>query len=113
MRCMAKTHKPVGNNGVPKSRPVVGAAQGLTTPIGDLISDIIEPLARVEPNKTEAQSTEELIRSIQEANSYLREVRDDSTVLASMDVVALYPSIDQKEAARIVRRTFEDSSGQC
>ena len=40
------------------------------------------------------------------------EVRDDSTVLASMDVVALYPSIDQKEAARIVRRTFEDSSLQ-
>ena len=111
MRCMAKTHKPIGENGVPKSRPVVGAAQGLTTPIGDLILDIIEPLARVEPEKTEAQSTEELIRSIQEANTGLKNVRDDNTVLASMDVVALYPSIDQREAAAIVLIQFPGCLG--
>ena len=106
MRCAAKTHKPVGTNGVPKSRPIVGASQGLTTPIGNLISDVLEPLARVEPEVTEALSTEELIRAVQEANTNLKDVRDDTSVLASMDVVALYPSLDQGEAAAIVRRTF-------
>merc|ERR1711867_414439 len=55
MRCLAKTHKPVGTDGVPKSRPVVGAAKGLTTSLGDLISDILEPLASVDQGRTEAQ----------------------------------------------------------
>ena len=83
---MTKTHKPVGDNGIPKSRPVVGAAQGLTTAIGDLLADIIEPLAKIEPVGTEAQSTEELLRAIQDANLSLGEVREDSVVLSSMDI---------------------------
>ena len=112
MRCMAKTHKPVGANGVPKSRPVVGAAQGLTTAIGDLIADILEPLAKVEPEATEAQSTEELMRSIQDTNTALREVEEESVVLASMDVTSLYPSIDQEGAAVMVREAFEKSDLQ-
>ena len=39
---MAKTHKPVGKDGIQKSRPVVGAASGLTMPLGDIISDITQ-----------------------------------------------------------------------
>ena len=35
MRCTAKTHKPVGPGGVPKSRPIVGASKGLTTGLGE------------------------------------------------------------------------------
>ena len=96
MRCLPKTHKPLGPNGIPKSRPVVGASKGITTAIGDLISDIIEPLAKVEPEKTEAQSTEELLRGIQEANKTLQEVAAPEVMLACMDVTALYPSIDQE-----------------
>ena len=42
LRCVAKTHK-AAQNGVPKSRPIVGASHGLSTAIGELISDIIEP----------------------------------------------------------------------
>ena len=63
MRCLPK---PTGPEGIPKSRPVVGAAKGLTTAIGDLIADLIEPLAKIEPESTEAQSIEELLRRIQE-----------------------------------------------
>ena len=61
MRCQAKTHKPPTSDGTPKSRPIVGAAHGLTTAIGDMISDILTPLARGDPSQTEAQSTEELL----------------------------------------------------
>ena len=67
MRCTAKTHKPVGPEGVPKSRPIVGASKGLTTALGELVSDILEPVARVEPDPKEAQSTEELMSAIKEA----------------------------------------------
>ena len=103
MRCMTKTHKPLGENGIPKTRPVVGAVTGLTTTIGDILADILEPLARVETEKTEAQSTEELLRAIQEANTTIGDVPEESVVLDSMDVVALYPSIDQEQSAALVR----------
>ena len=106
MRCLPKTHKPPRPNGLPKSRPVVGAAKGITTAIGDLISDLIEPIAKVEQETTEAQSTEELLRGIQEANERLKGVAEPDVVLASMDVTALYPSIDQVGSAALVREAF-------
>ena len=62
MRYLPKTHKPTGPEGIPKSRPVVGAIGA----IGDLIADLIEPLAKIEPESTEAQSIEEILRRIQE-----------------------------------------------
>ena len=54
LRCVAKTHKEVGKEGVPKSRPIVGATKGLTTAIGELLSDIIEPIARTQEHTSEA-----------------------------------------------------------
>ena len=64
MRCTAKTHKPLGPNGVPKSRPIVGASKGLTTALGELVSDLLEPLAKGAEDQKKAQSTEELMRVI-------------------------------------------------
>ena len=112
MRCLAKTHKPVGADGVPKSCPVVEAAKGLTTSIRDLLSDILEPLTSVDPERIEAQSTKELLGAIQKANHKVQEVNDDSLVLASMDVTALYPSIDQLGSVAIVRESFLRSNMQ-
>ena len=56
MRCLPKTHKPTGPEGIPKSRPVVGAAKGLIKAIGDQIADLIELLAKIKPESTQAQS---------------------------------------------------------
>ena len=107
---MHKTHKPVGPKGVPKSRPIVGATRGLTTALGEMISDVIEPIARVSPEQSEAQSTEELMREIEETNKELRDLKSgEGIVVASMDVSALYPSLDQRESAKIVRKEFEES----
>ena len=68
LRCVANTHKPVGDNGVPKSRPIVGVSNGLTMEIKKLLSDILEPLARIHENSTEEHSTEELFSKVRGAN---------------------------------------------
>ena len=106
MRCTAKTHKAVGPGGIPKSRPIVGASKGLTTALGELVSDILEPVARAEPDPKEAQSTEELMSAIKEANLKMKEKEVNECVIGSMDVEALYPSLDQRLSAKIVKEEY-------
>ena len=45
---------------------------------------------------------EEVLRKIAETNSRLRQDRAWKVMVGSLDVEALYPSIDQKEGPRIV-----------
>ena len=59
LRCVAKTHKAANKDGTPKSRPIVAASEGLTTALGEILSDLIEPIARTKDASTEAQSTTE------------------------------------------------------
>ena len=94
LRCVAKTHKDPGPDGTPKSRPIVGASKGLTTSLGEILSDILDPVARTVEDPREAQSTEELMRSIQETNLTLEQQEVKDCLVASMDVEALYPSIN-------------------
>ena len=64
LRAAAKTHKPVDLEGLPKSRPIVEAARELTTPLGETLSDLIEPSSKVREVQWEAQSMEEVLRKI-------------------------------------------------
>ena len=112
LRCVAKTHKPVGPDGIPKSRPIVAASEGLTTALGEILSDVIEPIARTrgeDEHNYEAQSTEELMRDIEDTSIKAEEEGWDDLVVGSMDVVALYPSIDQTQAAKVVARRYLES----
>ena len=109
LRSMAKTHKPPGDNGVPKSRLIVGASKGLTTPLGELLLDLIELVSRIEHDSNEAQSTEEILRKISEANERLRKEIVKDIALGSMDLVALYPSLDQTKSAEIVAEAIMGS----
>ena len=61
----------------------------------------MEPIAKSIKDSKEAQSTEEVMREIEDTNSYLYNTADD-VVVGSMDVVALYPSIDQELGAKLV-----------
>ena len=54
LRYVPKTQKPLGPNGVPKSRPVVGAARGLTTALGELLSDMMESMTRTVDDSIDA-----------------------------------------------------------
>ena len=106
---MTKTHKATDKEGIPKSRPIVGAARGLTTPLGEQLSDIIEPVSRARNVVWEAQSTEEVLRKIQEANIVLEREKVKDLMLGSLDVEALYPSIDQREGPRLVSEEVRKS----
>ena len=59
-----------------------------------------------EEENIEAQSTEELLRCIQEANVTLKEVDPGEVAVGSMDVTALYPSLDQRVSARMVKEAY-------
>ena len=55
----AKTHKATGENNILKSHLIVGASKGLTTPLGELLSDLVELISRMREESDEAQSTED------------------------------------------------------
>ena len=61
LRATAKTHKKTDSEGLPKSQPIVGAARGLTTPLGETLSELLEPVAKARTQKWEVQSTEEVV----------------------------------------------------
>ena len=102
LRSMAKTHKPPNPDGTPKTRPVVGASSGLGTGLGELLSDLVRPVSQARGSQSECQSTEEMVSRIEEANQRLQDEQVQDLMVGSLDVVALYPSIDQKVGARIV-----------
>ena len=52
------------------------------------MSYLIEPVSRMETSSQDAQSTEEVLRKISDANIILREERVSNVALGSMDVVA-------------------------
>ena len=64
--------------------------------------DLVAPISRSRPDLKECQSTEEMVRKIQNANTLLEERNCKEAMVGSMDVEALYPSIHQKEGAKIV-----------
>ena len=71
-----------------------------------MLSDIIEPITKLSPVCKEAQSTEEIMREIEDCNTRLLLNPSRNIMVGSMDVVALYPSIDQRLGARIVAEEF-------
>ena len=62
------------------------ASKGLTTPLGEMLSDLIVPITMM---KTE--SRKEVLRSIEDANIKLKEGKVESMAIGSMDVKTLYP----------------------
>ena len=74
-----------------------------------MISDLIELIVRVCPEQSEAKSTEDLMREIEETNLKIKSKGGDDIVVAIMDVSALYPILDQEKSARILLEEFEAS----
>ena len=81
----------------------------MTTPLEELLSDLTEPISRMVVESHEAQSTEEVLRMISEANLRLKQEGVSDMALGSMDVVALYLSLDQKRSAEIVAEAIIES----
>ena len=75
LRATVKTHKDVDGEGLSKSRPIVGGGRGLTTPLGETLSDLLDPVENARPQQWKAQSMEEVLKMIQETNTKLEEGR--------------------------------------
>ena len=69
----------------------MGASKGLTTPLGEVLSDLIVPITLIKTETREAQSTEEVLRSIEDAKIKLKGGKVEGMAIGSMDVKALYP----------------------
>ena len=109
LKLLVKVHKPLTPDGHPQSRPVVAAASGLSSRVGDMVADILEPLVVAQTPRMEDQSTEEVLAQLEEAEQAIRDAGLDNTVVGSLDVRALYPSLDQRGSAEAVETFIMNS----
>ena len=68
MKLLLKDHKPAVNDGLHKTRPVVGANKGMNVPLSDILSDILEPVARGLNINDEVVSSENMMYHLEELN---------------------------------------------
>ena len=98
--CLRKDHKKVEEGHEtegPKTRPLCGATDCLTRRTSFLLSKLLVEL--IPPSSTQCNSTQELIEDINELN---KKTINDKWIVCSLDVEALYPSLDIEECARVI-----------
>ena len=71
----------------PTSRPIVWASKGLTTQLGELLSDLVEPISRMIDRSREARSTKEVLRMIGKANEELERLKVKEVVLYTHQLI--------------------------
>ena len=69
-----------------------------------LIADILSPLVDLDLSSLKDHITEQVLTQLQQAEESIQELGHVDTVISSLDVQALYPSLDQEEAAEAVSR---------
>ena len=109
LKILPKVHKALGPQGHPQSRPVVTAASGLSSRAGDMIADFLEPMVNMVRPRLEERSTEEVLSQLQEAETRMRDDGVVDSMVGSLDVAALYPSLDHEGAAEEVAKMIMKS----
>ena len=99
-----KDHKPIQDDGLPKTRAMCGASQSINQRVSDLLTDVLQALFSSELSN-ESLSTESYIHKIDKLNKDIREGRivAPDLMVGSLDVEALYPSTDIYKAAEILK----------
>ena len=92
----------------PPVRPVCGANQAPNSRLSNFLSRIINDYADNANFKTECRSSEEMRAAFEEYNKMDQEVKERCCII-SMDVKALYPSMDWEEITTSVREMIENS----
>ena len=91
----------------PKVRPVCGAKEGQSKRLSYILCMILSELLKEMKSETQCNSTEELLAKIEEVNR--GEVSED-WVVGSTDIVSLYPSLDVKRCAKVIRNELYASN---
>ena len=102
-----KDHKPVVEGKEkegPKTRPVCGAKSCHTKRLAYMLGEILKPLTWDE--ETECDCTEDLLAEVERVNT---QNVNPEWVVGSLDVEALYPSLDVDECAKVVGETLYNS----
>ena len=109
LKLQPKVHKDPAPGGHPQSRPVVTASSGISSRAGDILADILEPMVAVSLPSQEDRSTEEVISQLEEAERLIKESGLTGIMAGSLDVKALYPSLDQQGAGESVAKFVRES----
>ena len=88
----------------PPVRPICGANAGYNSKLSHLISTLIKPLHTRDTN--ECNSTEDLLANISQLNN---NATDTEYVIGSLDVKALYPSLNIEATASIVAESYYEN----
>ena len=104
LKLFPKLHKDLDPKGHPKSRPVVTVASGLSFRAGDVLADYLEPIVNMMHPRLEDRLTKEVLCQLEEAEVKIRDEGHTDIMAGSLDVVSLYPSLDQEGSALAVER---------
>ena len=107
---LRKDHKPIpeGEEALgPKSRPVCGCKDCGTKRVAYLLCQILRPL--VPQSETQCDSTASLRSALDELNDDEDLQIDDEWVIGSLDIEALYPSLDINVCASITNMVLYNS----
>ena len=109
---LRKDHKAHDNKEIgPPVRPVCGASDSPNSRLSNFLSRVINDFADKIGIETECRSSEEMKAAFEQYNNEDEDVRKRCQVI-SMDVKALYPSMEVEEVVKAVREMVESSEDQ-
>ena len=92
----------------PPTRPVVNAKRGAISRLSHTISKPIAIIADEADNDKMCENTEEVLEAIEKLNEDAKNNKD--IIIGSLDVKALFPSLEVNRSAEIVRRMIATSN---
>lgn len=100
---LPKTHKPLDpSTGSWPGRPVLSGCSSPTRPVDRLLTTYLTPLLDLLPERL--QDTTSFLQKMENVRRY-----PEGAFLFSFDIVSLYPSIPQEEAAFVVANFYEQN----
>ena len=105
---LRKDHKTYEDETIgPPTRPVCGAAAAHNGKLSHLLSMILKEVKRLD--NASCESTEDILAEINDVNENVELRENESMIVGSLDVKALYPSLDIKFTAKKVADEFCNS----
>ena len=89
-------------------RPVCGASDAPNSRLSHFLSRIINDYANIDEIETECRSGEEMKAAFERYNEESEEIRKTCKII-SMDVKALYPSMEWSEITKSIKELIENS----
>ena len=93
----------------PTTRPVCGATDGLVARFQNLLSCPLQIFAEEFDTGTKCDSSEDMIRSLHDANNKIENNKIKITIILSMDVCSLYPSLEKTKCRSIIKNVIKNS----